>query len=365
MKKIVIIGAGFAGLAALSRFYNYNKRQGLEVTLINDKQQFSFLPLIPDCLGRGIATEHLVFDLAALSYKKNFNFIKDKVTALELVKKEVSTSVLTLNYDFLIIASGSETNFYGNAEIEKSAFKLDDAQDAAYLRQALDEKDYDAYLVAGGGYTGVEVATNLRVYLNKRKIHKKIIIVERSSSILGALPEWMKGYVLADLKKIGIEVFTDTSIEKVTGFSHPMLIWAAGVRTSDFIQDLKVEKNSQGRIKTDECLRVNDSCFAAGDAAYFPHKNNFLRMAVQFAIMQGNCAAENIIRALNGKSLMRYKPVDLGLIIPLANNKACGIILGTRIQGYLPVLFHYIMCIYRTYGFKNKLGIIKDLIAGR
>ncbi|MFA4989701.1 MAG: FAD-dependent oxidoreductase [Candidatus Omnitrophota bacterium] len=365
MKKIVIIGAGFAGLAALSRFYNYHKRQGLEITLINAKQQSSFLPLLPDCLGRGIRQEYLVLDLAALSHKKNFNFIKDKVTALELAKKEVSTSVLTLNYDFLIIASGSETNFYGNAEIEKNAFKLDDVQDAAYLRQALDEKDYDAYLVAGGGYTGIEVATNLRVYLNKRKIHKKIIIVERSSSILGALPEWMQDYVLANLKKSGIEVFTDTSIEKVTGFSRPMLIWAAGVRTCDFIQDLKVEKNTQGRIKTDACLRVNASCFAAGDAAYFSYKNNFLRMAVQFAIMQGGCAAENIIRSLNGKNLLSYKPVDLGLIIPLANNKACGIILGVRMQGWLPLLLHYIMCIYRAYGFKNKLGILKDLLAGK
>jgi NADH dehydrogenase len=365
MKKIVIIGAGFAGLAALSRLHNYSSRGDLEITLVNDKEQCSFLPLLPDCLGRGISPGHLTLDLPALSNKKNFNFIKDKVTGLDLEKKEISTSALTLNYDFLIIASGSETNFYGDNAMRGRAFKLDDAQDAARLRRALDEKDYDVYLVAGGGYTGIEVATNLRVYLNKRKIAKRVVIIERASSILGPLPEWMKNFVLADLEKLGIEVLTNTSVEEVKGFSNPMLIWAAGVRTGDFIQNLKVEKNSQGRIKTDAYLRVNASCFAAGDATYFAYKDNFLRMAVQFAIMQGDCAARNILRLIRGKNLMKYKPVDLGFIIPLANNQACGIILGANMRGYLPLLFHYLMCIYRVPGLKNKLGILKDLLTGR
>ena len=365
MKKIVVIGAGFAGLAACSRFYNYTKKRDLEVTLINDKPKFSFLPMLPDCLGRGVRPDYLVLDLAALSHKKNFDFIKDKVTAVDLEKKEISTSALNLKYDFLIIASGSETNFYGNNEIKKSAFKLDDAEDAVSLRQALAEKDYGSYLIVGGGYTGIEVATNLRVYLDRKGINKRIAIVERAPSILGPLPEWMKGYVSGNLKRLGIEVFTNTSVDKVEGFSNPMLIWAAGVRTADFIQNLKVEKNTQGRIKTDEYLRVNDSCFAAGDAAYFSYKDNFLRMAVQFAIMQGDSAAGNILRSIRGNKLIKYKPVDLGLIIPLANNRACGKVLGVNMQGYLPILFHYIMCIYRTYGFKNKFGILKDLLTGR
>ncbi|MDD2680234.1 MAG: FAD-dependent oxidoreductase [Candidatus Omnitrophica bacterium] len=365
MKKITIIGAGFAGLSALSRLRSYNKRGELEITLINDKQKSSFLPMLPDCLGRGVSPKYLALDLASLSNKKNFNFIKDKVTAVDLVKKEISTSALTLDYDFLVIASGSETNFYGNDAIKQRAFKLDDAEDAARIRQALDEKDYDAYLIVGGGYTGIEVATNLRVYLNRKKINKRVVIVERAPSILGPLPEWMKDYVLGNLKRLNIEVLTNSGIEKVGGFSHPMLVWTAGVRSADYIQELKVEKNTQGRIKVDEYLRVDASCFAAGDAAYFAYKNNFLRMAVQFAIMQGRCAAGNIIRTIHGKGLVKYRPVDLGLIIPMANNKACGIVLGVKLRGYLPILLHYIMCAYRSYGFKNRLGILKNLITGR
>lgn len=375
MKKIVIIGAGFAGLSALSRISAYNKKAGLEVTLINDKPVFSFLPMLPDCLGRGISPEHLSLDPASLTRKTSFTFIKDRVAAIDLEKKEISTSALTLNYDFLVIASGTETNFYGNDRLHEYAFKLDDTADAACIRRALGEKAHSAYLIAGGGYTGIEVATNLRVYLNKKKADKRVVIIERAASILAPLPEWMKGYVAANLKKLGIEVLVNTTIEKVEAgsirlsdgktFSGAMLIWAAGVRTADYIQNLKVEKNNQGRIRTDEYLRVNASCFAAGDTCYFPYKNNFLRMAVQFAIMEGRCAGANIIRSLENRSLVKYRPLDLGLIIPMANNRSCGIVLGLNMRGYLATLCHYIMCIYRSYGFKNKINIIKDLIARR
>ncbi len=373
MKKIVIIGAGFAGLSALYSFCGNKKKKGLEVTLINDKPVSSFLPLLPDCLGRGVEPEHLSLDLLSLSNKNNFNLINDRVSGLDLEKKEVRTSALNLNYDFLLISSGSETNFYGNDEISRSAFKLDDSQDAARIRHALEQRDYGDYLVAGAGYTGVEVATNLRVYLNKKKKSGRVVIIERAPSILGPLPDWMKDYVMDNLRRMDIEVRLNTTVEKAEGaeirlsdgsaFSGPLFIWAAGVRTADYIRDLKVEKNGQGRIKTDAYLRVNDSCFAAGDTAYFLHKNNYLRMAVQFAIMEGRLAAANIMRVIDSRSLLEYRPLDLGLIIPMANNRSCGRVLGLNLRGYPATLCHYIMCVYRSYGLKNKLGIIKDLLA--
>ncbi len=374
MKKIVIIGGGFAGLASLFRLSHHGKKFDLEVTLVSDREEVNFLPMLPDCFGRGVKARHLLFDLAGLDTKKHFNFIKDRVIAVDLEKKEVTTSRLSLNYDFLIISSGTETNFYGNNTAREHSFKLDSVEDAAFLFSALEKNNYDAYLVAGGGYTGIEVATNLRVYLNKRKIERKIIIIERAPAILGPLPEWLKNYVARNLKKLDIEVLVNSGIENIETegirlvdgrtFNHPMLIWAAGVRTADFIQNLKVEKNPQGRIKVDEYLRVNDSCFAAGDTAYFFYKHNFLRMAVQFAIAQGTSSAKNIIRSLSGIKLTRYKPADLGLILPMANNQACGRVLGINMRGFLPIFFHYLMCIYRSYGFKNKLGIIKDLLTG-
>jgi len=372
MKKIVIIGAGFAGLACAASLRPKIRKLNLEVCVISDKDEFSFLPLLPDCLGRRIATGSLIYNIRSFSKKLRFKFINDKVERIDLDKKLIFTNGLNYSYDFLVVASGSETNFYGNDQIRRFAFKLDDAKDAALMYNALEEKDYDSYLVAGGGYTGVEIATNLSVYLKRKKLDRRVVIIERAPQILGQIPGWMRDYVLTNLKELRVEVLTGVSVNTAESakvglsnqlvFDNSMLIWAAGVKTSDFIQSLSLEKNPQGRIKVDKCLRFRDNCFAAGDASLFDFKSSPLRMAVQFAIMQGRCIGRNIVNNIERKELIEYKPVDFGFIIPMANNKSCGVVLGFNMKGFLPTLMHYFMCIFRSYDFKNKFWIVKNLL---
>ena len=368
--RIIIIGGGFGGLAAAQKLSK--SKLNLEITLIDKKESLDFLPTLPDCIGRGIKPDYLAYKINRLAKKWNLRFIKEEVAGLDLDNREVSAGAQRLKYDYLIISSGSETNFYGNDAIKKFAYSLDSVEDAKKIRRALKEKEFDSLLVVGGGYTGIEVATNLRVYLDKIKSGKRITIIERAPSILGPLPEWMKNYVAENLIRLKIDLLVGSSIEDIgpdkvlvsagRGFTNPLVIWAAGVKTSAFIQNLKVEKNPQGRIKTDDFLRLNASCFVVGDTAYFQRGNTFLRMAVQFAIFQGRLAALNIIRSIEGKELLKYKPLDLGYVIPMANNKSCGRVMGVNLTGFLPTCFHFIMCIYRSYGISNRVGIIKNLI---
>jgi NADH:ubiquinone reductase (H+-translocating) len=372
MKKVCVIGAGFAGSSAARQL---SKRgSGIDLTVIDRGGKFNFLPMLPDVIGRNIDPGYLACGIEAASRKLGFKFIKDEVVSLDLGRKQLSTSTQTLDYDLLLICCGSETNFYGNEQLRQRAFKLDDTADAEKLRAVLDTQAYDSFIISGGGYTGIEVATNLRLYLNKRKLDKRIIIVERAQSILGPLPQWMKDYVSDNLRGLKVEVIPGGSIEEVRErqvrlaggavFENAMLVWTAGVKTARFIQELKAEKNPQGRLKVDDYLRLNADCFVAGDASYVGHDNTYLRMAVQFAIAQGEAAAENIIRSINGRRLKEYKPVDLGYIIPMANNRSCGIILGIRMTGFIPTLAHYCMCIYRSCSLKNGAGIIKQLLQG-
>lgn len=368
MKKICIIGCGFAGIAALNRF----RRSGLkvEVTIIDKKRTFDFLPMLPDVIGRGISPEYLAYEIE----KPGLNFINEEAISLNLEKKEVATTGKTLSYDYLLVASGSETNFYGNDQIKKYAFTLDSAADAVKILSALKQSSPGAIVVSGGGYTGVELATNLRLFLDKNKRQGRIVIVERAPAILGPLPEWMKAYVAENFKRLKVEVEVNTSIsaieaDKVTLsdgriIDDAMLIWAAGVKTCGFIQALQAEKSPQGRIRADDCLRLNDSCFAAGDAAFFAYGGASLRMAVQFSITEGGCAAANIIRSIRGEPLRKYKPLDLGYVIPMANNRSCGRIMGINMRGFIPTVLHFLMCIYRSRGLRNRSGIIKTLLRG-
>jgi NADH:ubiquinone reductase (H+-translocating) len=371
MKKVVIIGGGFAGLACAWKLCNYSKH--LQVILIDKKETADFLPMLPDIIGRGIASEYLSFNLRNAGKKYGYIFIQGEVSAVEPEKKAVTIGALKVSYDYLVIASGSETNFYGNQNLKQSALKLDDVEDAKKIISSAGE--FDVYIIAGGGYTGIEIAAALRISLKKHKRQSRIIIVERGQTILGPLPDWMKAYVLDNLKRLDIEVLTNKSVDKIEGrqviisdgnvINNAVVIWAAGVKAAEFIQNLNVAKNQQGRIKVDEYLRLNESCFVIGDAANFSYKDSFLRMAVQFSIAEGRCAAENIARSIRGMRLRKYKPLDLGYIIPMANNRSCGTVLGLNLKGLLPTPLHFTMCIYRSLGLRNKMGVLCSLLNGK
>lgn len=369
-KAAFIIGGGFGGIAAARRLCLSNCR--LDVAIIDKKGTSDFLPMLPDCIGRGIDPQCLTYKIEDAAKDRGFKFINEEVMSVNLEKKEVLAKEKAFNYDFLVIASGTETNFYSNDNIRKNAYKLDSAEDVEIINRELRQNRFKTYIVCGGGYTGIEAVANLRVFLNKNKRNGRLIVVERAGSILGPLPEWMKSYVSDNLKNLEIEVLLNTQIEKIDGknvyvsggraFDDALVIWAAGVKTADFIQNLRVSKNQQGRIIVDEYLRLDEYCFVIGDASNFLHRDVSLRMAVQFAITQGECAAKNILNSVKGRPLNKYIPVDLGYIIPMANNRSCGNVLGLNLKGFLPTLLHFIMCIYRSYGIRNKLGIIKRLI---
>ena len=173
---------------------------------------------------------------------------------------------------------------------------------------------------------------------------------------------------------MGVDILTGSQIEKIEGrkvylsgnnvFDDAMVIWAAGVKTADFIQNLKVKKNPQGRIEVDEYLRLDENSFAIGDAAYVKNKDIFLRMAVQFSIAEGECAASNIIKSIKARPLDKYKPLDMGYIIPMANNRSCGNVLGLNVTGFLATALHFMMCLYRSWTWRNRFCIVKRLLKG-
>jgi len=375
MKKILIIGCGFAGASCCAKLAQYNRqRRNLEITVIDSRKTLDFLPLLPDIIGRNLAPDFLDYDTPDFLEKIGCNFVNDEVTALDLEKQEVAAAAQKFNYDYLVISSGSETNFYGNDTLRQCAYKLDSVTDAQRIKAVIGEGIFDVYLIGGAGYTGIEVATNLRLCLDKLCKDPRVVIVERAPSVLGPLPQWMKDFVLENLKRMHIEVMTNTSVDKiqdnnirlVTGesFNRAMLIWAAGVKTSGFIQKLNNKKNPQGRLEVDAYLRLDERSFAVGDAALVKHKSGALRMAVQFSIAQGECAAGNIVRSIDKRPLRKYQTRDLGYIIPMANNRSCGRVMGVNLRGFPATILHYLMCIYRSFGFKNKWGVMSDLIKG-
>jgi NADH:ubiquinone reductase (H+-translocating) len=211
--RVIVIGGGFGGIAVLKKLRAC--RIHAEVTLIDKKASFDFLPELPDVIGRRIDPEHLVCDLKELGGNLGAEFIQAEVSAVDLDKREILAGAQKLSYDYLVIASGSETNFYGQEAIKKYAYKLDSVEDTLSLNSVVKSGSFDNFIISGGGYTGMEVATNLWKYCHDKKAPKNIVIVERAASLLGPLPQNLKSYTVANIERLGIKAVLNTTISKI------------------------------------------------------------------------------------------------------------------------------------------------------
>jgi len=368
MKRVVIIGGGFGGLACARALSGCRTA---EVTLLDKKETSDFLPVLPDIIGGRVAPDTARAPLGECAKRRRFRFVQDEVARVDTTGRLVHGQNHLYEYDHLVIAAGTQTNFYGDEAAARSAFKLDSVHDAERISAALREKSFGTIVVAGGGYTGIEVATNLRRLAQTRQLKFRIIIAEASRRILNALPEWIAHYAENNLAHMNVEIalncraspVADNQVELSNGqiFQSAMLIWAAGVRTPSFVREIGPTAEKQERLAVDGCLQVADGIYAVGDSAAVVAGGQSLRMAVQFAVAEGHLTGENIARSLNGKPMRAYRPRDMGYLVPMANHRACGLVLGQKLRGLPASLLHHAMCAAKSAGLRRKFRMLKEM----
>ncbi len=365
--RVGIVGAGFAGLScalALSRV------EGVKVQLWDKRRESQFLPLLPDLIGKDLSSAYLKYDLSNLAVRR-IDFINKKVDAIDLARRRVICTGEETACDYLVLCAGSQTNFYGNDSMRRVARTLCDVDDALGILERLVQPALKNVVVVGGGYTGLEIAAAVKRYCDEHDLVRRIIVIEKGPSLLAGLDEFERDYAGRALKAMGIEVRFNAevvlaspevvSLKDGATFESVMLIWAAGVQAADLELKGDVLRLAQNRLKVDEFLQAAPGVFAAGDLAAVATKTGVLRMAVQFAVAEGRWCAANILRASRGVALRTYRPRDLGYIVPLGSERACGVALGVETKGFPALLLHYIMCLWRTFSWHNKWGIIKEV----
>ena len=367
MSSVVIVGGGFAGLWAAAHL-----PRDIDVTLVDPRAQQHFLPLLPDLVGRKLPADALLLPLGGACERAGVSLVPEACTGFDLGRRAVVTGSGEIGYDVLLIAGGSVSNFYGSDELAASALTLDSVDDALRLRDAVSGGEYRAYVVSGGGYTGVEAATNIRRLLVRRGRTGRIVIVDPADALCVSIPDPYQAYIERNVRSMGVEVRLGVTVERAgedgvrlsngETVADALLVWTAGVRTPDFVAGLDLPKTKQGRLLVDEHLRIREGVFAAGDCAAVAQAGGHLRMGVQFAIAEGICAAENIARTVAGRPLRPFRPRDLGYVVPMANLRGCGRALGVPMRGVPPVLLHYLMCIYRTPGARRRVRLWAGLL---
>jgi NADH:ubiquinone reductase (H+-translocating) len=367
-KRIAIIGGGFAGTEAARTFSGREH----EVHLFDPRPAFEFLPLLPDLLGGRYSVKSVSTAFHLLAEKFKFTFHQARISSVDPERCCFYIDEERFDFDYLLISTGGTTDFHGNETAAEKSYTARSIAGIQALLRAFDTGNPEAVILVGGGYTGLETASQLRRRARKKGWETEILIIEKQETILSeAAPEARK-YIEKQLENLGIAVLTATSLAEISEegarlssgrtVDRPLVIWNAGVSFPRELWGKEVDLDPAGRVRVDQFGRIGERCWAAGDNAHVGERDTGFPMASYLAIQQASSAARNILRHIDRKSLQPYRPHYYGYVIPLANGYGIGRIAGFNLKGRLPVLIHHAAGILRTFSPGGKRRMLQELM---
>jgi NADH dehydrogenase len=406
-KRIVILGAGFAGIQAAVELDRALGRSGeIEVTLVSDQNYFLFTPLLPQIASSNIDPRHIAQAIRDLRGARRFRFLRASVGRVDLDRREIYSrsgkadplSAAPILYDYLIFAPGSRTDYFGIPGAQENTLDFKSLEDAVVLRERMldicEHADHSTdatlrrklltFVVVGGGYTGIELVTEwhdlLFGYVAKRyrgisADDIRLIVLEAGADILRGVHPKLAEHSRHRLARKGIEVRTNTPATRcfpggveVTGdeiISAGIVVWTAGVRAHPLIESLPGQHDRIGRAVVNESLQLagHPEVFIAGDSAAATSASDAPRVA-PVAIDHGRIAALNIIHQMRNEPLESYRYISKGMLVSLGMNYAVVNIGGIRLSGYFAWLFWNVVHLYKLVGFKKQIQVGVDWILG-
>lgn len=387
--RVVIIGGGFAGLAAAKGLEN----QELQVVLVDKHNYHTFQPLLYQVATGGLEPDSIAFPLRKrFNDVKNFFFRLAEVVQIHPDKKIIETSIGNLDYDELIIATGSTTNFFGNDNIQKNTMEMKSVPQALDIRSLVLENFEEAlltdnleernalmnFVIVGGGPTGVELAGAL-AEMKKGilpKDYPDLDIRKMQINLIQSSPEILKGMSSEASEKaedflIGLSVNVwknlrvlnyDNKIVTTNGEDHfraETVIWAAGVKgeiVSGLNSSCVIERAERYKVNEFNQVENHDNIYAIGDVACMKSETNPYGhpMMAQPAIQQGKLVAKNIIAKLFDKKTKPFVYNDKGSMATIGRNKAVVDLPKWKFQGVFAWFVWMFVHLFSLIGFRNK-----------
>lgn len=387
--RILVLGGGFAGLAAVDELARWQKSgMELDIHLVDRSPHSVFAPLLPDLLSRRVRSRNVRYDLVAHCRRRGARFSRADVKCVEPAEKKMITSKGEYDADRIVVCPGCDTNYFGNSDAGRFAPGLKTVEEAETLRErTLRSPETVRVIVVGGGYTGFETASHLAYLLHHtsgtpyRQLWRdsRVMILEIAEDVLSNMPVSARRYATRVMRDFGVRIRTGVTVEsfrdrhtaRLTDGStveNAVVAWTAGVKPGDACGGLPTDPELDGRIAVDDYLQVRgtDGVFAAGDAAGArqPDGPGPLRLSVPFAYEGGRLAARNAVASVRGEPMTPFQPFDPGYILPLAPGKGFGIVMGQRLQGMTVCALHYAISIAKSRGLHNRCGLVRDIVGG-
>src|SRR6266545_541337 len=388
---IVIIGAGFGGLQAARKLAN----APVEITIIDRHNYHLFQPLLYQVAIAGLVPSQIAYPLRTIFRRhKNVNFQMGEVSSIDFNSRYVKVDSSIIGYDYLILAVGGQTNFFGMHSVENHSFQLKSVESAVntrnHLLSMLEEasREVDAerrralltFVVVGGGPTGVETAGALAEliihvlakdypYMDLNDV--RVLLIEAAPSVMMTYPDELRKATNNLLRSKNVEIMVNTKLvdydgQKVTladgtYINTHTLIWTAGVRSAEITDRLGVQQAASGRIRVESTLQMpqHPEVFVIGDAAYVENGGGHpLPMLATVAQQQARAAARNIQKILKGGQPEPFHYKDPGLLATIGRNAAVARIWGLSFSGFIAWMIWVVLHIYRLIGFRNRILVL-------
>jgi NADH:ubiquinone reductase (H+-translocating) len=385
--KVVVVGAGFGGMNAVKQL----SRAPVDVVMLDRRNYHLFQPLLYQVATAGLSPGDIAYPIRAVFRDQpNFVFRLAEVTDVDLQAHRLTTTIGPVHYDYLILAVGSETNFFGNQSLEQNAFELKDISDAEGIRNHLlrmfelstfteDPRLCQAlrtFVIVGGGPTGVEcagaISELIRLVLTKDfpeldEGDVRVILLEMLDQILPGFPEGLSASALETLQRKQVEVRLGETVAEYDGSKVTLksgevigtntLIWAAGVRAAKISDQLGVKQARQSRVVVEPTLQLegHPEVFVIGDAAYLEHEGSPMPMVAPVAIQQAKLAVKNISNIIEGRPLVTFVYKDPGSLATIGRNAAVARVGRLHFHGFFAWLVWLAVHLFWLIGFRNRL----------
>lgn len=396
--KVVIIGGGFGGLKLARKL---SKKKGFDITLVDRFNFHQFQPLFYQVATAGLDASNISFPLRKLFHKeKNIHFRMADVTAIDTANNKVISNPENFSYDVLVLATGADTNFFGNEELKSHAYPMKSTVEALQIKYRLlkniedalyakDEKELQSLMtivIVGGGPTGVEMSgaiADMRRFVFPKDYPEldfnkmKIYLLEGSPRTLAAMSEKSSRDSFEYLEKLNVIVKTGTVVKNYDGstvtmqngetIESSMVIWAAGIKGNvpqGIDKSLIVKGN---RITVDRYNKVigTKNIYAIGDVAYmetekYPHGHP---QVASVAIAQGAALADNFIRMEKNLSMKEFEYHDRGSLATVGRNLAVvDIPPKLHLKGFIAWMFWMGLHLFLLLGVKNRIAVFFNWI---
>lgn len=389
--RVVVLGAGFAGLKATMRL----AREPVEIVVMDRHNYHLFQPLLYQVATAALSPADIAAPIRGILGKlPNVSVLLDTITGIDREAREVKTlSGRSVAYDYLVVSTGATHNYFGNDQWRDIAPGLKRIEDATELRRRIllaferaeMEEDPErrnalmTFVIVGGGPTGVEMAgavaeltrfTLARDFRNIKPENARVLLVDANDRVLRPFPEKLSNKACKSLERMGVQLVLDSRVDGMDEhcvrigdevIATETVIWSAGVKASPAGQWLAVETDRSGRIEVDQHLRLpgDERVFVIGDVAAHANPDGTPTPGLAPAAkQQGKYAARMLAAACADRpppGPFRYR--DYGQLATIGRHSAVVNLRGWRISGYLAWWFWGLAHIYYLIGFRNRIVV--------